>query len=187
YSTYNWPAIIVFGIIGFALAGLTGWLKREGVGWPASWQRAFADLRLAPSSAAGTRARASRLMFAGPVSAQTMHGTLLEAIAPDPGPGRDPRVYLVESVQGQVTVAFGCIGRPPLWDAQARITAIGPQQSSAELTVGATTPAGPSPHRDGAIGGEVLDAMFSHVEVTVAQRQPMIAVNRGRPVAGAAG
>lgn len=180
YFDYNWPSLIVFGVLGFGGIDLTRRLKRSEVGWPESWQRAFAGLHLAPAPAPGVRALSCRLMFAGPVPAQEMHGALLEAIAPDREPGGIPRVHLLASVEGRLAVAYGDAGRPPLWIVAARVSASGPSHSNAVMAVERSTPAGPGP-----AGGQALDAMFEHVARTVPHQHPAIAVNRAtKPGAG---
>ncbi|WP_182345915.1 hypothetical protein [Tomitella gaofuii] len=177
YSTYNVPAMVIFGILGFGGFALTGWMKRHDFDWPKSWQKALSGLRMSPSRAAGMRSLAARVMFAGPLPAQELHGALLHAIAPDPKSGPTPRVYLLESVPGHVAVAFGQSGQPPLWTADLRITASGEGHASAVMVAEPAASSIPG-NRGGIVGGEVLDAMFDHVESIVPQRNPLVAVNR---------
>lgn len=180
-SHYKWGAIIVFGLLGFVFAGITTTLKRYDVPWPPFVRKLLGQARLGPSMAPGTEAATHTLMFAGGVPAQLLHEAVLDALAADASPGPHPRVYLVENVEGRISVAFGTAGQPPLWDVSVSINAVGPHQSNATLAVGRTSPVGPGA-RAGMVGGAALDAMFRHVEATVPQRSPAVSVTHGQSV-----
>lgn len=174
YSTYAWGTIITLLLIGIALLLVGAWLQKTRVDWPPAIRRALAGVNLQPQRGPGMTALRSRLLIAGPVPAQQLHQRLLDGFMAAPEPRQDAAVYLLESVPGRVRVAFGIAEAAPLWQVEAAVSQIGPDRSTAMVTVTDSRHEG-----QGLVAGEVLDAMFDHLARSVPRAAPGMTVTRG--------
>lgn len=179
YSTYNWGAIITLLVIGMVLLGVSAVLQRWKADWPEGFYRAAESIVPSPTRAPGVRAQRSRLLLSGPVPARRLHQQLLDGFMAAPEPRRDAAVYLLESVPGRVRVGFGVAGSDPLWQVEAHIDQAGPDRSTAIVSVTDARAEG-----QGLLAGEVLDAMFDHLEQVIPRVAPAVTVIRGAAAVG---